>query len=40
MWSDEKAELYQSIKQFIIWSVWYLAAWVALMIPVAKVMIQ
>ena len=39
MWSDEKAELYQSIKHSIIWSVWYLAAWAALMIPVTRVML-
>ena len=39
MWSDERAELYQSIKQSIIWSVWYLMAWTALMIPVTKVML-
>jgi hypothetical protein len=39
MWSDEKAELKQSIKQSIIWSVWYLMAWTALMIPVTKVML-
>jgi len=39
MWSDEKAELMQNIKQSIIWSVWYLVAWAALMIPVTKVML-
>ena len=39
MWSDEKAELKQSIKQSIVWAVWYLTAWAALMIPVTKVML-
>lgn len=40
MWSDEKAELKQSIKQSLVWAVWYLVAWIALMVPVVKVMIQ
>lgn len=40
MWSDEKAELKQSIKQSFIWATWYLVAWVALMVPVVKVMIR
>lgn len=40
MWSDEKTELKQSIKQSVIWAIWYITAWVALMIPVAKAMIQ
>ena len=39
MWSDEKAEMRQSIKQSIVWAVWYLAAWAALMIPVTKAML-
>ena len=39
MWSDEKAELKQSIKQSLIWAAWYLVAWVGLMIPVVKVML-
>lgn len=40
MWSDEKAELKQSIKQSLVWAVWYVAVWMGLMIPVAKIMIQ
>ena len=40
MWSDKKAELKQSIKQSLVWAVWYVVAWSGLMIPVAKVMIQ
>ena len=38
MWSDEKAELKQSIKQSLVWAVWYVAVWAGLMIPVVKVM--
>ena len=40
MWSDEREEMIRNIKQSIIWAVWYLVAWVALMVPVVKVMIQ
>lgn len=40
MWSDERAELLKSIKQSVIWAIWYITAWVALMVPVAKAMIQ
>lgn len=40
MWSDEKTELRQNIKQSVIWAIWYITAWVALMIPVTKAMIQ
>lgn len=39
MWSDEREEMIRNIKQSIIWSVWYLVAWAALMIPVTKVML-
>ena len=40
MWSDEREEMIRNIKQSRVWAVWYVAVWVGLMIPVAKVMIQ
>ena len=40
MWSDEREEMIRNIKQSLVWAVWYVAVWVGLMIPVAKVMIQ
>ena len=36
MWSDEKEELKQSVRQSITWAMWYVTVWVVLMIPVAK----
>ena len=40
MWSDEREEMIRNIKQGFIWAAWYLVAWVGLMVPVVKVMIQ
>lgn len=40
MWSDEREEMIRNIKQSLVWALWYVAAWLGLMIPVAKVMIQ
>ena len=39
MWSDEKYEMRQNIKQSFIWAVWYVLAWAALMLPVVKAML-
>jgi len=40
MWSDEREEMIRNIKQSLVWAVWYVAVWMGLMVPVAKVMIQ